>query len=57
MSTYRWEGDNSKKLELIPYDVSVFCTEIKGDLRVMPNDGLVLYQLVGEVRAHQGEDG
>ena len=54
MSTYRWEGDNSKKLELIPHDILMLCIEIKGGLRVMPSDGLVLYQLVGEIKAHQG---
>ena len=57
MSTYHREGDNSKKLELIPYDVSMFCIAIKGGLRVMPDAGLVLYQFVGEVKAHQDYDG
>ena len=30
---------------------------IKGGLRVSLRDGLAAYQLVGEVKAHQGDDG
>ena len=47
--------DNSKKLVLIPDVTADRMVSYWKDLLV--GDGLAAYQLVGEVMAHQGDDG
>ncbi len=45
-------GNNSPKGELIPHDVRFYRTKA-----LALGDGLVSYQVVGEVKAHQARDG
>ena len=52
MSTCLQEGDNRRKLLLIPRTLGG-----KRDVDIPPEEGLMSYQLVGEVTAHQGDDG
>ena len=56
MVTYPEEGDNSGKLELIPHVIlRTRCLRMKGSNPL--REGPAAYQLVGEVMAHQGDDG
>ena len=52
MRIYPWEGDNSWKRLLIPRKPGG-----KRCFRAPPMVELMSYQLVGEVTAHQGDDG
>ncbi len=49
------EGDNPGKLGLIPHDVSGFRS--RNQNRKALEERRMTYQLVGEVTAHQGDDG
>ena len=52
MRTRLAEGDNSWKRLLIPR-----MPRGERDGNIPPREGLMSYQLVGEVTAHQGDDG
>ncbi len=55
MGTYPWLGDSRGKPRVIPDDTA---RSKVGTLRGLPAwDRPMSYQLVGEVTAHQGDDG
>ncbi len=56
-ATCREVGDSSPKGELIPHSVSETFSpdQSRGNLALF--DGPAAYQLVGEVKAYQGDDG
>ena len=57
-ATYLLDRDSFWKRKVIPDGLAVTAViASKGGLRLPPGERLESYQLVGEVTAHQGEDG
>jgi hypothetical protein len=59
--TCPWEGDNGSKGPLIPHIIpEAHALGMKGGLwfsMLPPKEGLLAYQVVGGVTAHQADDG